>query len=238
MQGIAVILGNYKATRIVEQLQHSYTRVLVDPVLSDVLEERRREAERDGVACFIRSEPLLVIVTKPLLDRQQRRRLLFESRDWRVHALFLAETAWAPDERVNVDNLLLFPEDGVLPASNRWIPHHLAETEWAPDVGVDNLLLFPEDGVLPAPNRWTPHHRELLPSRVGEGECVWIKWGRTTQVEVFRPWPRRWTPETHWSFDRATRARIWQLLLGQRDAGSPLHRLDHNCMLHLLQWTV
>ena len=204
MQGIAVILGNYKATRIVDQLQHGYTRVLVDPILSDVLAERKQQARREGVARFVRSEPLLLVFTKPLADRQQRRDLLFHSRHWRVHALFLAETAWAPDERANVDELLLFPEDGVLPASNRWIPHH----------------------------------RELLPSRLGEGECVWIKWGRTTQVEVFRPWPRRWTPETHWSFDRATRARIWQLLLGQRDAGSPLHRLDHNCMLHLLQWTV
>jgi hypothetical protein len=226
MQGIAVILGNYKATRIVDQLQHGYTRVLVNPILSDVLAERKQQARREGVARFVRSEPLLLVFTKPLADRQQRRDLLFHSRHWRMHALFLAETAWAPDERANVDELLLFPEDGVLPASNRWIPHHLAETEWAPY------------GVLPASNRWIPHHRELLPSRLGEGECVWIKWGRTTQVEVFRPWPRRWTPETHWSFDRATRARIWQLLLGQRDAGSPLHRLDHNCMLHLLQWTV
>jgi len=210
MEGITVVLGNHKATRIVDQLQHSYTRVLLDPNVSEVFAAQRQLRDRvysktwreHQHPFYNLTEPPLLIFTKPL-DKTQRRRLALNSRHNRVHALFLAETAWPPAERANVDNLLLFPEDGALPAFDRWVfalPHVPVE----------------------------------------DGECVWVglRDGGAPRVQVFRPWSRHWTPETHWSFDRATRARVKQLLLGQRDAGSPLHRLDRNCMLCLLRWAV
>jgi hypothetical protein len=183
--------------------------VLLDPNVSEVFAAQRQLRDRvysktwreHQHPFYNLTEPPLLIFTKPL-DKTQRRTLAYNSRHNRVHALFLAETAWSPSERANVDNLLIFPEDGALPVLNHWV-----------------FAL--------------PH----VP--VGDGECVWIKLHVVApHVQVFRPWSRRWTPETHWSFDRATRARVKQLLLGQRDAGSPLHRLDHNCMLCLLRWAV
>ena len=212
-QAVTLLVGEYRTTRIVEQIASLYSVVLHNP---DNLWNRIDERNRSFTHTLSEQQPMvhwLWVFDFSNLAEEHCRVLLANGTWWLIDILLLDPT-WT----------FSFSLYG----STRWINH---------------VLRFPlSDGsmLFPTTLKRDPFPTENL-GTVPFGSCVRHRFkhqnGTTLgyNSSVWRPWQKAWAPEQHLLYPVSVRQRVRFLLLAQLDAGSLLGRLDKACLLEILR---
>jgi len=213
-QPVTLLVGEYRTTRVVEQIASLYSVVLYNP---DNLWNRIDERNRSFTHTLSEQQPIvhwLWVFDFSNLAEEHCRVLLANGAWWLIDILLL-DPSWT----------FSFSLYG----STRWI---------------NQVLRFPlSDGsmLFPTTLKRDPFPTENL-GTVPFGSCVKISLNKhqtgTTlgyNSSVWRPWQKPWTPEQHSLYPDSIKQRVRLLLLAQLDSGSLLGRLDKACLLQILR---
>jgi len=211
-RAVTLIVGEYRTTRIIEQIASLYSVVQHNP---DNIWDRINERNRSFTHALPGQHWLWIFDCQSMVEKEPDSRvLLANGASWLIDILLL-DPAWE-------FSLSLY-------GGTRWIDQVLRFPL------SDGSLLFPTT------HKRDPFPRGNL-GTVPFGSCVRHKFERQGDIalgytsSVLRPWQKPWTPEQHSLYPVSVRQRARLLLLAQLDAGSLLGRLDKACLMEILRY--
>ena len=212
-QQVTLIVGEYRTTRVVEQIASLYSVVQHNPDnIWDRINERTISRWHTHSLQTI-PHWLWIFDCQSMVEKEPDCRvLLANGASWLIDILLL-DPAWE-------FSLPLY-------GGTRWI---------------DQVLRFPlSDGsmLFPTTHKRDPFPRGNL-GPVPFGSCVRHKFERQGDIalgytsSVLRPWQKPWTPEQHKLYPVSIRRRVIFLLMAQRNSNSLFGLLDKVCLMEIL----